>query len=348
MLTHDINAGFNMTKDEWLEMSSQLPRDTQGIRTVSLWFADLAILGAAWRLWIAAPLIAKPLAWMLAMVALIQLYLIMHEAIHTSVCRHRLLNDAIGHFCGWVIGLPFLPRRRSHLAHHAWTAHPIRDPENKGMIEKFSVMSEKEAGKLEFAWRHWIPMMAFNHFIRHWLLSFERKRNGPRSMQSKRERRFASLYLVGYLSVYLLAVMHHVALNLILFAAPLWIAMLIAIELLNLPHHAEIPLLPVDAQRPPLWEQDVVSHSCGSLPVWSTYIILNFNLHVAHHAFPWLSWHQLGRAQDLLAAHDRSTRQMNEWSFSLINRRRPLLHLMGHYFDKRHGADTTNVSNNSV
>ncbi|TDA47809.1 fatty acid desaturase family protein [Burkholderia pyrrocinia] len=329
-----------MTKDEWLIASAQLPREKQGIKTVILWFADCAVLGLSWIFWLNVPIFAKPLALVFSAIALIHLYLILHEAIHRAVCANRSLNDMIGHLSGLLIGLPFLTRRRSHLAHHAWTAHPVNDPENKGMIEKFSVMSEKEATKLEFAWRHWIPVIAFNHFFRHWLLPFRRSEDRMWSAQTKKERQFAILYLVVYASILILAVTQHVMLAFIFFTVPLWIIMLVAVELLNLPHHAEIPLLPVDAQRPPLWEQDVVSHSCGSLPIWSTFIILNFNLHVAHHAFPWLSWHQLRHAQRLLEVYEPGADQMNEWSFALINRRRPLLRLMGHFFDKRQRPDT--------
>ncbi|MDR6500237.1 fatty acid desaturase [Burkholderia ambifaria] len=108
------------------------------------------------------------------MLALLHLYLIMHEALHYSVSNTRFYNEVVGHICGWIIGLPFLPRRRSHLGHHAWTAHPPKDPEYRKMIRKFSVMTEREARMLEFIWRHWIPMMAFNHFVSHWASPFQR------------------------------------------------------------------------------------------------------------------------------------------------------------------------------
>ncbi|WP_254799087.1 fatty acid desaturase [Burkholderia ubonensis] len=35
------------------------------------------------------------------------------------------------------------------------------------------------------------------------------------------------------------------------------------------------------------------SHRCAHLPSWLRWVILNFNLHIVHHAYPWLPWHEL-------------------------------------------------------
>ncbi|WDD91344.1 fatty acid desaturase [Burkholderia sp. FERM BP-3421] len=326
-----------MTKEEWLAVRKQLPDGPQGYWTVGLWLLDMSILGGAWLLWTRGSLLARVCAVVLAELSVIQIYLILHEAIHRSVCRNRFINEAVGHASGWLIALPFLPRRRNHLGHHAWTAHPKRDPENKGMIEKFSVMTEQQARTLEFLWRHWIPIIAINHFVNHWLCVLRPPAGDAARKTSKQEARFAVLYLAGYGLLAYCAAHAGVFAEFAAFVAILLVLLWLAVELLNLPHHAEIPLLANDAQRPPLWEQDIVSHSCRSVPIWSKYIILSFNLHIAHHAFPWIAWYQLPRTQRILDAKnlDPAAKQMDEWEFSLTNRRRPLLQLMGHFFDKR-------------
>ena len=205
------------------------------------------------------------------------------------------------------------------------------------MIQKFSVITESEARTLEFIWRHWIPMIAFNHFISHWLAPFQHPDTRAHRSKSNTELAFGTLYLIGYAAVGTLAWRAGVFGNLVAFVAILWVALLVAVELVNLPHHAEIPLLPHDAARPPLWEQDVVSHSCAHFPVWSRWVILNFNLHIVHHAYPWLPWHELPRAQRLVDAMQAAdaANQTNEWVFAVTKRRRPLLELMGHFFDRR-------------
>ncbi|NIE55265.1 MULTISPECIES: fatty acid desaturase [unclassified Burkholderia] len=325
-----------MTQDEWRSVKATLPNGPTGHLTLALWFADVALLAAAWVLWLAGGP-GRIAALVLATLALIHLYLIMHEALHNAASRTRACNEAIGHLCGWIIGLPYLPRRRTHLGHHAWTAHPTRDPENRKMIQKFSVMTERGARTLEFIWRHWIPMMAFNHFLSHWIAPFLQRDTPAHRAKSNTEIAFSAIYLAGYAAVGALAYRAGVLGSLIAFSTILWIVLLMAVELLNLPHHAEIPLLADDAARPPLWEQDVVSHSCANVPLWSRWVILNFNLHVAHHAYPWLPWYDLPRAQRLLDAVStaEAPRQTHEWAFAVTKRRRPLLELMGHFFDKR-------------
>ncbi|WP_232428543.1 fatty acid desaturase [Burkholderia ubonensis] len=79
------------------------------------------------------------------------------------------------------------------------------------------------------------------------------------------------------------------------------------------------------------------SHRCAHLPIWLRWVILNFNLHIVHHAYPWLPWHELPRAQRLVDALQSSGtgNQTNEWAFATTKRRRPLLELMRHFFDKR-------------
>ncbi|WGS45630.1 fatty acid desaturase [Burkholderia sp. JSH-S8] len=331
-----------MTKDEWLSVKKQLPQGPTGAATIALWLADLALLAAAWTMWHSGGWWCVP-AYLVGMLAVLHFYLIMHEATHAAVSRVAFVNDGIGHVCSWIIGLPFLPRRRSHLGHHAWTAHPTGDPENRKMIEKFSVMTEKEARSLEFMWRHWIPMMAFNHILSHWIASFQPQRSRADRGKPNREWAYAIAYLIGYAAVGAIAFASGVLGELVAFAALLWLTLLLAVELLNLPHHAEIPLLAHDAKRPPLWEQDVVSHSCASVPIWSRWVILNFNLHVVHHAYPWLPWHDLPRAQQLVDATPsaEASSQQHEWAFAITNRRRPLLELMGHFFDKRGAAPAT-------
>jgi fatty acid desaturase len=64
-------------------------------------------------------------------------------------------------------------------------------------------------------------------------------------------------------------------------------------EIVNLPHHADAPLV---ARPLELWEQVQVTHSSRALRFWSSVILLHFNLHTAHHLFPWLPWYDLPRA----------------------------------------------------
>ncbi len=52
-----------------------------------------------------------------------------HEAAHVTAFRSRWLNQAVGHFAGFTLLLPFGYYRRFHWDHHRYTQDPERDPE---------------------------------------------------------------------------------------------------------------------------------------------------------------------------------------------------------------------------
>jgi fatty acid desaturase len=52
-----------------------------------------------------------------------------HEAAHATAFRSRWLNQAVGHFAGFTLLLPFGYYRRFHWDHHRYTQDPERDPE---------------------------------------------------------------------------------------------------------------------------------------------------------------------------------------------------------------------------
>lgn len=326
-----------MTREQWSAVRKKIPDGAKEPWTIILWVADLFILVVAWNLWVSSSIVLQVLSLIMSGLAIVQIYLISHEALHGSASGNRKFNNFIGHFNGWLIALPFLVRRRYHMAHHTWTAHPVNDPENKSMIEKFSVMTKKQERTLEFMWKHWIPMIAANHFLANWRAPFVARAQGDSSPKIMKEIRFARLYLAGYVVVAVIAFAFGRLAELACFYLAMWLILFFMVELLNLPHHAEAPLLDKDAVRLQFWEQDTVSHDCGSVPFWSRFIILNFNLHIVHHAFPSVPWYRLPQVHSLLHQQegDHRVEQSNEWRFAWKNRRRPLLKLMGHFFDRR-------------
>jgi acyl-lipid omega-6 desaturase (Delta-12 desaturase) len=66
-------------------------------------------------------------------------------------------------------------------------------------------------------------------------------------------------------------------------------------ELINLPHHSDRPFDFSERLRP--WEQWRAARSCAYPPLVAKLLLLNFNLHVEHHLFPTLPWHQLSDAR---------------------------------------------------
>lgn len=326
-----------LTKQEWHGLHEQFAARPLRSTTLLLLAGDLGLLGVSWCVWSTPGPWPALIAWPLLMLALIHLYLILHEAAHSSVSRHRWVNHLVGNLCGWTFLLPFFTRQRNHLMHHVWAGHPLGDPENNKMIARFSVMTAKDERKFEFVWRHWLPVITLNHFVDHWRDPFRQLRAGNRSPRIAREARFATIYLVGYALVAAVLVATGNVASFLEWYLPPWVVLLAFIELVNLPHHAEAPLLDPGSRALPYWRQAEVSHNCASVPVWSRFVILNFHLHVAHHAFPMVPWYDLPLLNDLANRKSRAIAQKvkNEFDWAVTNRRRPLLSVMGHFFDKR-------------
>jgi len=326
-----------ITKKEWRGLYEQFSARPLRSTTLLLLAFDLGLLALSWFLWSTRGRWSAVIAWPLLMLALIHLYLILHEAAHSSVSRHVRVNHLVGNLCGWTFLLPFFTRQRNHLLHHVWAGHPLGDPENNKMIARFSVMTAKQARKLELIWRNWLPLITLNHFVDHWRDPVRQLRAGNRSPRIAREVRFAAIYLFGYLLVASVLVATGNVASFLTWYLPPWIVLLAFVELVNLPHHAEAPLLDPESKALPYWQQAKVSHSCASVPIWSRFVILNFNRHVAHHAFPMVPWYDLPLLDDLAnqrtGAIPRTVK--NEFHWSATNRRRPLLSVMGHFFDKR-------------
>jgi fatty acid desaturase len=57
------------------------------------------------------------------------LFCALHETTHYTPFRSRWPNTALGHFCGFLLLLPFEAFRLFHWNHHRFTQDPRRDPE---------------------------------------------------------------------------------------------------------------------------------------------------------------------------------------------------------------------------
>lgn len=325
--------GARMNKQRWNELRKDSRPPSPNWPTWAVIVVDLALLA----LGIVLATRDSTLAYAsLLPFTLFQLhsYLILHEATHGAVSPAPALNNFVGHVCGWLIVMPFLARQSSHALHHSWTAHPTGDPANRRLIERFAVMDPKQAAKLEFVWKYWVPVLALNDRIGLWRAPFAQRRESGMTKRIGKEIRMERLYAAGYVLVAATALWSEPVRDAASMYVPCLLALLFLEELVNLPHHAGTPLLKED--DPPLlfWEQGQVSHACRSIPFWSKYILLNFNLHSAHHLFPWAPWYALPRLSREISGGKPTHDVDHEFSWALANRKRPLLSIMGAYFDK--------------
>jgi acyl-lipid omega-6 desaturase (Delta-12 desaturase) len=330
-----------MNQQEWNHCKTNFCVSDRRWRTLGIIMFDAGTLFAAFYLQSMGSLFILPGILLFAFVFL-HAYLLLHEATHSAVSHSKFLNNLVGHICGWMILMPFLARQRSHLLHHIWTGHPIGDPANKRLIQRFSVINQKQKRTLEWIWGSWIPLFTLNDRIGLWRDAFQERKNVNKSKRIIKEIQWVCLYGFAYVLFVGVLIQQGVFLEFIRFYFPALIIQFFLEELTNSPHHAESPLIGEKDKPLPYWEQDKVTHSCKNIPIWSKYVILNFNLHTAHHFYPWAPWYQLPQLhQEMIKIDPRieDDRTQHEISWALEKRKKPLLSIMAHYFDKI-GANT--------
>lgn len=324
-----------MNRETWLPLKNTIKINSINWLTLFIFIFDVSLIYLSWTMF-SKDLLFKIFSCLIAAFAFLQLYLILHEATHNAISKFSFINDFFGHVCGFVVLMPFLPRQTSHLLHHTWTGHPVRDPANNRMIKKFSVITEKEIANLETIWKYWIPAIVINDRIGLWMSPHKIKKSGHLTNKIEKELLWNKIYMICYFIFFIALIMNDQLTTFILWFIPAVVIAFIIEELVNLPHHAETPLLKPTDKAIPYWEQQTFTHSCKTIPVWSYFVILNFNLHVAHHFFPTAPWNILPDLdQKIRESLKSSDEHLNEFSWSVINRRKPIMNLMGHYFSKK-------------
>ncbi len=324
-----------MDYDLWKTLKLQNDVKKISLITMSFLIFDVGLILFSWQM-SRNGIIYFILSIPLLTFSLLQLYLILHEATHSAVSELKWLNNLVGHICGVLILLPYLQRQTSHLLHHTWTGHPVKDPANNRLINKFSVITQKEIDFLELVWKRWIPLFVLNDRIGLWKAPYSGSYlNGAITPRILQEKKMNYIYVFFYISlfcalVYLGSVVHFLTWYFSGFVLALFFE-----ELVNLPHHAETPLLKAEDKALPYWQQHLVTHSCQEIPIWSKYILMYFNYHVAHHYFPNAPWYNLKRL-DHVINNEKLVRHstQNEFHWSIVHRKKPLLSIMGHYFDQ--------------
>ncbi|HET6338711.1 MAG TPA: fatty acid desaturase [Polyangiales bacterium] len=230
-------------------------------------------------------------AQLLIPIVMFQAFGVLHDCGHGSFSASRLVNTLVGHYASVLCCLPFLPWKYVHTDHHVWAGNPERDP-------GLAIVRRAREGKLPWimttAWRSWLPLAGFAQHVVFWTYPIVQARQGKLS----RSRLIRCAGSVAWLA-FALAGLHWLAPSLITFRnfLPGIAVYLVAVELVNLPHHTGLTAFD---QRLPLWQQHLPTRSCNYPPIVSELLVLNFNFHIEHHLFPNLPWYRLRTARRLV------------------------------------------------
>lgn len=219
-------------------------------------------------------------------------FILLHEAGHYCCVNNRALNTILGHYFSILCCMPFYPWTYIHYEHHKWTGHIDNDPVFE--LLKRARASNSLPWLIRFGWRTFLPFGVFFMHLVYW--SYPLKLIKHRQMNKKMFQRtlFSVLFLIamyiilfyGFSSIFKIK---YFIIPAIIYGM-LW-------ELLTTAQHLGLPSF---TTRPQLHQHAQTTRSTIFPHFIGKYVFLNFGLHLEHHFYPALPWHELSKARMLL------------------------------------------------
>jgi fatty acid desaturase len=214
-------------------------------------------------------------------IALLQWFVLLHECGHGVLFRNRLANRAVGHLAGFFSTIPFSSWKPVHNLHHKWTGWQDLDPTTQSLVPR--KLKPFERALMNVCWRFWIPAFTVLYRLSNFwnlprLQEMERVDARPVAIE-------AVLLLVAYAGVALL----FGPVALFVSVGPAFLLSLVLIEPIMMSQHTHVPQklsnhTAVSAH--PATEQIPFTRSLV-FPAWfSKGVLLGFDAHELHHAFP--------------------------------------------------------------
>jgi len=256
-------------------------------------FLVLALAATSLGLWLSAS--DALLLWVggqaLLAVALLQWFILLHEAGHLSLFRRRGFNKAVGHLAGCLALIPFASWRRVHGLHHVWTGWQDKDPTTAALTPR--PRGSVQIAAVDIAWRLGIPLFSVVYRLSNYW-------NIPRLFRlfpSPKQRCAIALNALVLLGLYLGAVWLIGFEALFQFAGLSVAASLALQDPLILSQHTHIPQ-PVSGGRrvEPLSGEGQQRYTRSlRFPRWfAHWVLINFNAHELHHRFVSVPGYRLG------------------------------------------------------
>jgi acyl-lipid omega-6 desaturase (Delta-12 desaturase) len=221
----------------------------------------------------------------------------MHEAVHGNLSKHRWVNDAVGVAAGVFSFFPFESWKRLHLEHHFWAGNIEKDPSSK-MRKDYNPKQVLKYRVLSLIWRSWIPILGFLQMVVFWIYPLQQLGNATYRTRTKVLVAVSVMIpVITYSAIFL----YLPQLCTVAKIGPALLVYLVMLEVINFPHHMDVPAFDGPGKLPILQQHRVTRSSF--YPRWfARHFLLNFNFHTEHHLFPTLPWHQLDRARPLIKA----------------------------------------------
>jgi acyl-lipid omega-6 desaturase (Delta-12 desaturase) len=234
----------------------------------------------------AAILSAQPfgIVWLagqlLFAIAFLEWFVVLHEAGHHTLYRHRLANIMTGYLAGLFALIPFGAWCHIHARHHAWTGWQDMDATTATLVPRRLSAWEKVA--INFAWKTWLPLFSILYRLQNYWHPIRLRQFLSASVMVRIRVEMLAM-LLAYTALICWAglgqLLSHCGLG-------LFLALMIQDPLLLSQHtHIHSNLAKGKTVRPfPPREQEIYTRSIR-LPAWFSLLIMHFDAHELHHIF---------------------------------------------------------------
>lgn len=265
------------------------PHDLDGILYVA-WSAVLTALAIglsaadAWPLWL--------LGQLLLAIALLQWFVLLHEAGHGTLFRTRWPNRVAGRVAGYFALIPFGCWKLVHGMHHHWTGWQDLDLTTATLVPR--PLSRFEVAVVNTCWKTWLPLFSTLYRLNNYWYLPRLWRFFPHRWQRRQLiAGVVSLTLAYGVTVYLVG-----PLELLRLAGLGVFLCLVLQDPLILSQHTHIPQeVSGGADVRPFLprEQEVFTRSL-QFPEWfARLVLINVDAHELHHLYPAVPGYALHR-----------------------------------------------------
>ena len=270
-----------------------------------------ALTAAGFTLSLSSNLLLWVAGELLLAIALLQWFVVLHEAGHLTLFSNRAANLVAGLAAGFFALIPFSSWRRVHGLHHVWTGWQDLDPTTAALVPRKLGKVERLAA--DWAWRLWLPVFSVLYRVsNYWNVARLVGLFGSRPARIAICAN-AALLLAAYVAAAFVAGSEICAA-----IAPALVLTLVLQDPLILSQHTHIPQKLSDGRAvTPLKpaEQAGYTRSLRFPRFVAEGLLLNFNAHELHHAYAGVPGYRLGRI-------GRAQRNEVDWLRWLIEAKR--------------------------
>ncbi len=219
---------------------------------------------------------------LLLAMAILQWFVLIHEAGHKTLFKQRVLNKMSGHVASILAGIPFECWVLVHAAHHRWTGWQDLDATTATLVSRPLRLWEKLI--INTSWRLWIPLFSILYRLQNYWNLVRLRRLFPKSHRTTKCVANALALLIFYAAVgYWIGPEQLLK----LFGLAAYLSLMMQ-DVIILSQHTHIPMELSQGQKVSPFspkEQELFTRSL-KFPKWfSRLVLLNLDAHELHHMY---------------------------------------------------------------